>query len=305
MLKRLMEQFCACFCVVAFFGMGSAVGTALAADNKPECVSVATKECNLGFGEKGTGFNIRARNCGSQVNVWHKYEAGTKSPLILLDHIKDNTSLDICPVSKGKIEIFHYACIEGDQACSRAARGKPVAKKIPAEPKSSEASRKQLVRDVNNSLLSPENPEFAATVKMIGIALDFSTLEDKGDRQDFENRVHGAWNEVLEVRNENAKLVKSIPLRNADYYLMGLYAGLSKDAYLSSGIDGGDIYMMLKGAAQTWGPLEKLMRSNPDLPTTPAGGTDWAQAGLLEGRVLRDTWVSIADAKLRKRVFPK
>jgi len=80
--------------------------------------------------------------------------------------------------------------------------------------------------------------------------------------------------------------------------------GLGNDSELSFGIDHADVYTAMKEAAEKFAWSERLMHSNPDIPMSPPGGTEWAQAGLKDGRELRTNWTNAFDAKARPRTYP-
>ena len=160
------------------------------------------------------------------------------------------------------------------------------------------------IRKLNAALSAPDKENAAVSKQIIERAFDFALLAEPTDKQDFTTNVQRAWTEILDMREESKAQSQSIPLRNAEYYLMGYYAGLANDPYLSIRTDFGDAYMALKWAAMQSKFTEPWVRSNPQLPATPPGGMEWAKAGLLDGRVLRDTWTSARDAKGRTRSYP-
>lgn len=80
-----------------------------------------------------------------------------------------------------------------------------------------------------------------------------------------------------------------IPFRNAAYYLHGLYAATNQDLEAELWIkffpEAYDAFKWaahgLKDAGYPW--LERFLRDNPEIPTTPPGGADWARRGLQDG----------------------
>jgi hypothetical protein len=104
------------------------------------------------------------------------------------------------------------------------------------------------------------------------------------------------------LRNNSKELSQNI--RNAEYYIMGYYAGLSADEYLSVGSKYGDLYMAYKWAARQTPFTERWVRSNSDIPSSPPGGAEWAKARLQDGQALGNAWKTTLDAKQRKRNYP-
>jgi hypothetical protein len=160
------------------------------------------------------------------------------------------------------------------------------------------------VRTINDQVSDPSKADDMRTKLMIDRVLNFASLSDNSDKADFTLNAQRAFKELLDLRNGTEKLSQSIPLRNAEYYVLGYFSGLDGDPILSAGIDFGDIYEIAKWLAQKTKATERLMRSNPEIPTSPAGGAEWAKAGLLDGRLLRDGWVSTPAAKMRTRNYP-
>lgn len=168
------------------------------------------------------------------------------------------------------------------------------------------AQRKQMdrVRKLNEQLGHPEEDNPSVTRQMIDVALNLASVSDAADLGDYTRNVNRAFWDLKDIRNEKPSNAQSIPLRNAEYYVMGLYAGLSHDDYLSPRIDFSDAYMALKWAARSNKYTEYLVRSDKSIPSSPPGGTEWAKGGLLDGRLARDGWTTAPDAKLRLRHYP-
>lgn len=82
-----------------------------------------------------------------------------------------------------------------------------------------------------------------------------------------------------------------ILLRDAEYYLHGLYAATAKDMGHGVAVVGGPLYGVMKWAAwklrdNGYPGLEKFMRTDPDQPTSQPGGYGWAYLGLQAGALL-------------------
>jgi hypothetical protein len=87
---------------------------------------------------------------------------------------------------------------------------------------------------------------------------------------------------------------QNIPLRNAEYYLHGLYAKVAKDEQHEAYAKNAALYSELKRVSanlkQSGFPqLEKLLRANKDQALSPPGGTEWALAGLKDGAAVADS----------------
>ena len=80
-----------------------------------------------------------------------------------------------------------------------------------------------------------------------------------------------------------------LPLRDAEYYLLGLYAGVSRDSYYVRGALFALGYDLKKAAVQLleqYAVIDKgSMQVNAN-PNSPPGGSPWAYAGLKDGLVL-------------------
>lgn len=172
------------------------------------------------------------------------------------------------------------------------ARGKGASSRLAAK-KTPNERRVASIKHINSLLPTHNSASSGASRKMILTALDFSTLSDTGDRADLALHVQRAWNEIRVLREEGEP---GIPLRDAEYYLMGLYAGLSGDTYLNIASDFAEAYLAYKWVMTHLG-MESAVRVDPNVPTTPPGGADWVHAGVLEGRLLRDGWRGIPHAK--------
>jgi hypothetical protein len=157
------------------------------------------------------------------------------------------------------------------------------------------------IRDIVVGITDPTKSDPKASKAIVERALSLSNIPDTADQDDYTTNAHRSWTELNDLR---AQFTQNIPLRNAEYYLMGYYAGLSHDAWLSFGVDFGDAYMALKWAARKNSFSEAWIRSDPDVPSSPPGGTEWAQRGLGDGRVLRDTWTNTSDAKKPPLSYP-
>lgn len=81
---------------------------------------------------------------------------------------------------------------------------------------------------------------------------------------------------------------KDTVLRDAEYYLHGLYAMAAEDHKHALPVAGAPIYDALKWAAfelkgMGYDALEKWMRTDPDKPMSQPGGWEWAYKGLKGG----------------------
>lgn len=101
-------------------------------------------------------------------------------------------------------------------------------------------------------------------------------------------RIQSALNEATELRRQDGMSVNP-QLRNAEYYLHGLYASVSGDTSHLIKTHGAALYDELKAAVQGT-PIEKLklMRVDPENPNSPPGGAAWAYMGLKDGKGIRD-----------------
>ena len=99
-------------------------------------------------------------------------------------------------------------------------------------------------------------------------------------------RIQYALREATRAREQNGTTDKI--LRNAEYYLHGLYSTSSGDVehifittmapiYVSSKY----VAHALKKMGVSW--VERMMRDNPDNPTSEPGGVSWAYRGLYDG----------------------
>jgi hypothetical protein len=160
------------------------------------------------------------------------------------------------------------------------------------------------VRKLLATIVVPNLPDPALSKQIAERAFGFDDIRDDLSRQGFTSKARDAFSTLKGLRNENAAASQNIPLRDAEYYVFGYYVGLADDPTLSFGIDYADVYMVVKSAAQKFDWSERWMRSIPDVPTSPPGGGEWAQAGLKDGRELRDHWINVLDAKGRVRAYP-
>jgi hypothetical protein len=95
---------------------------------------------------------------------------------------------------------------------------------------------------------------------------------------------------LAEVTNKREELGANLnpALRDAEYYLHGLYSTASGDIEHTIATNAVPMYVALKYAAHAakdmglnW--LEKLMRTDPDKDTSEPGGLLWAYRGLYDG----------------------
>jgi hypothetical protein len=112
-------------------------------------------------------------------------------------------------------------------------------------------------------------------------------------------RIQSALEKVTAKRNEKGMSTDEV-LRDAEYYLHGLYGASARDWSHIGPTLGAPVYNAFKWAALRcrdagFPELEKKMRTQPDNPVSEPGGTDWAYRGLKDG-------ISI-DGK--KKVGPK
>lgn len=138
-------------------------------------------------------------------------------------------------------------------------------------------------------LLLPAPPGDAAHLRQLSREIVVHFLDDAFRYQaavplPLADRIQRALMRATDLREQpgNSTILQ---LRNAEYYLHGLYAEVSGDPVHIANTRLREVYDLLKGAAQGT-PLEKLMRANPDNPTSPPGGAEWAAAGLRDGAAL-------------------
>ena len=99
-------------------------------------------------------------------------------------------------------------------------------------------------------------------------------------------RIQEALARITELRDRPGSS-ENLQLRNAEWYLHGLYSAVSNDwshwahAKLASFYD--DAKKYLQGS--DWEPL---LRSRPNNPTSPPGGAEWAAAGLRDGKAIKN-----------------
>jgi len=153
----------------------------------------------------------------------------------------------------------------------------------------------------------PKQPNRDITIKLTERSFDLAFLPASPALSDYTDNARRAWNELKEMRSDkkNPWVAQIIPLRDAEYYLLGLYTGLNNDL-----IDG-----TLRGAAIDYNLYDirkqayllvglEPPREDPDIPASPPGGTEWAQAGVSDGRLLKANWSGIADVKQFKFNYP-
>lgn len=100
-------------------------------------------------------------------------------------------------------------------------------------------------------------------------------------------RIQRAFLAVLAARNQS-DASEAETLRDAEYYLFGLYAAAANAWPETGGALAAPIYDAVKWVAQRCRDagrpeLEKLLRSSPNNPTSEPGGAIWAYRGLLDG----------------------
>jgi hypothetical protein len=94
-------------------------------------------------------------------------------------------------------------------------------------------------------------------------------------------RIQHALARATELREEPGGSL-NLQLRNAEYYLHGLYAEVSGDLRHLTSTWFREQYDWIKAVAQKT-RFESLLRANPDNPTSPPGGAEWAAAGMRDG----------------------
>jgi hypothetical protein len=102
-------------------------------------------------------------------------------------------------------------------------------------------------------------------------------------------RVQLALADATEGRTKGG--TTDIVLRDAEYYLHGLYATAANDVQHAIPVVGAPVYDVLKWAAfelkgKGYDGLEKWMRTDPDKPISEPGGWRWAYKGLVAGAKL-------------------
>lgn len=136
----------------------------------------------------------------------------------------------------------------------------------------------------------------AAGVKLAILSLRRSFVPEFARGRPLEMRqqdqVQRALKTVTELREGNKS--DNIPLRNAEYYLHGLFAKVAKDKEHEHYAKHADLYNELKKTAVNlkrsgFPQLEQMLRSNKNQPMSPPGGTEWALAGLKDGEGFEST----------------
>jgi hypothetical protein len=248
------------------------------------CAPVSQITCTDPTGAKSSGFQITS-SCSEafryQYRAHHKQE---NKSYVLSDAVQSGKTVKHCGITaNADHEFLHFITSEPELSFAK------------------DPTRLDDIRKIIAQNADPSKPNSGVSKSLVERTLALSKVPDSLSQEDFTTNAHRAWTELKDLRD---KFPQNIPLRNAEYYTMGYYAGLSHDPYLSFGIDFGDGYMVLKWAARLSSFTEPWVRSDPNVASTPPGGTDWAQNGLRDGRTLRDTWTSTSDAKLRKPSYP-
>jgi hypothetical protein len=210
-----------------------------------DCIDSVTKEKSLGF---------RIQNTCSQ-SVRFRYRAnhkkGNKS-YVITETIGKDKSVKHCAITADSDHIFLQFVDP--------AQGLPK-------------TRIEDIRKIISGLSSPDKPNTIATKQIIERAIDFAAVPDSANQKEFTNNALRAFADLRDLRQESNDLGQNIPLRNAEYYAMGYYAGLSREPYLSAGIDFGEVYTAIKWAARELQFAEPWIREKPDRATSPPGGS--------------------------------
>lgn len=104
---------------------------------------------------------------------------------------------------------------------------------------------------------------------------------------DLSTRIQLALKKATDKRDK-PEMSKDEVLRDAEYYLHGLYGAAAKDWTHITPTMGAPVYNVLKWAALRCRDvgipeLEKLMRTQPGNPISEPGGSAWAYRGLKDG----------------------
>jgi hypothetical protein len=104
---------------------------------------------------------------------------------------------------------------------------------------------------------------------------------------EISTRIQTALAKVTEKRDKPGKSGDEV-LRDAEYYLHGLYGASARDWAHTAPTVGTPFYNAIKWAALRcrdagFPELEKMMRTQPGNPVSEPGGTDWAYRGLKDG----------------------
>jgi len=109
---------------------------------------------------------------------------------------------------------------------------------------------------------------------------------DRPGKIAVETRIQFALKNATETRDKDTS---DTILRDAEYYLHGLYATSAKDVEHAIPVAGAPVYEALKWAAlklkeQGVALPEKLMRADASKPVSAPGGWTWAYKGLMQGK---------------------
>ena len=104
---------------------------------------------------------------------------------------------------------------------------------------------------------------------------------------EISTRIQSALAKVTAKRDEPGMSTNEV-LRDAEYYLHGLYGASARDWSHIAPTVGAPLYNAVKWAAircrdAGFPELEKIMRTQPGNPVSEPGGTDWAYRGLKDG----------------------
>lgn len=260
------------------------------------CAAVVHIECSDPLGKKSKGFRIR-NNCGIplryQYQTHHKEENKTYQ---ITNGIANNQFQKSCGLtSNAEHEFLRWVFLKGDVAGADLLRRE-------AEIPKRDADLRRMVGDIEY----PKRPNRDITIKLIERSIDLEFLP-LPTLSDYTENARRAWNQLKEMRSdkENPWVAQVIPLRDAENYALGLYAGLNDDpimgTILSKAIDW-NVYDLRKQVYVFLG-LDPP-RSDPDIPASPPGGTEWAQAGVGDGRFIKANWNGIANVKQFKFNYP-
>lgn len=100
-------------------------------------------------------------------------------------------------------------------------------------------------------------------------------------------RIHLALMYATDARERDGRSTDPT-LRDAEYYLHGLYASSNRDTAHAYAVAGAPLYNAFKSIAHAFKDagfewFEKQMRVDPNMPTSKPGGWEWAYRGLLDG----------------------
>jgi len=140
------------------------------------------------------------------------------------------------------------------------------------------------IRDLLAAKPADEKEESALVLQLIDLHLKKVERKQGATDRPVAERIQNALMEVTELREQRG-MSGNVQLRDAEYYLHGLYAGASGDLGHAIPTWGAPVYDKIKAAEQRLGV--DLMRANPDNPNSPPGGAPWAAMGLADGKRIK------------------